>query len=144
MAQKILNVVLVYSVCAKTRREGSPQIVPDNCSGLRLAVNDAAGTLRRFLEYVAAHLSDKLRARIEFHGDAQYDLGELLPGVINTWNKLLAKAQEAAQSWDKPDDVIAITKRQKEFKGCVERSQVNQSVQVPARSIHDSRSRFTI
>jgi hypothetical protein len=88
----------------------------------------AAGTLRRFLEYVGAHLSDKLRARIEFHGDAQYDLGELLPGVINTWNDLLAKAQEAAQSWGKADDVLALTKRQKEFKGCVERSQVNQWV----------------
>lgn len=82
--------------------------------------------MRRFLEYVAAQLSDKLRARIKFHGDAQYDLGELLPGVTNTWNDLLAKAQGAPQSWGKLDDVIAITKRQKEFKGRVDKSQVNQ------------------
>ena len=46
MAQQILNVILVYSVCAKTRRKRSSQIVPDNSSGLCLAINDLRSLCR--------------------------------------------------------------------------------------------------
>lgn len=40
-------------------------------------VAGAAATLRRFLEYVATILADNLRARIEYHGNGHYDLGDL-------------------------------------------------------------------
>jgi hypothetical protein len=89
-------------------------------------VPGAAGTLRRFLEYSASQLSGKLRASIEFHGDAQYDFGELLPAVITTWKDLLARAQEAAQSWAKKDEVAKISALQKEFSIRVARTQVEQ------------------
>lgn len=86
----------------------------------------AAGTLRRYLEYISAHLSDKLRASVEFHGDAQYDLGDLLPGVIHAWKKLLARAQEAAHSWGHKEDVTLLSERQAEFARRVAISQVEQ------------------
>jgi hypothetical protein len=89
-------------------------------------VSGAAGTLRRFLEYSASQLSGRLRASIEFHGDAQYDFGELMPAVIATWKDLLARAQEAAQSWNKKDEVIRISGLQKEFATRVGRTQVEQ------------------
>jgi len=89
-------------------------------------VAGAAGTLRRYLEYISNHLSDRLRASIEFHGDAQYELGDLLPGVILRWKKLLAKAQEAAQSWGRKDDAPQLSKRQENFGALVAKSQVEQ------------------
>ena len=90
-------------------------------------ISGAAGTLRRYLEYISNHLSDRLRATIEFHGDAQYELGELLPGVVLRWKKLLARAQEAAQSWGrKKDEGEQLSKRQGEFGTLVARSQVEQ------------------
>ena len=44
-------------------------------------VAKAAALLRRYLEYTATILADKLRARVEFSGDARYDLSDLLPHV---------------------------------------------------------------
>ena len=89
-------------------------------------VPGAAGTLRRFLEYSASELFGKLRASIEFRGDAQYDFGELMPALIATWRELLARTQEAAQSWGKKDEVTRISALQKEFASRVARSQVEQ------------------
>lgn len=67
-----------------------------------LAKNDipsAASVLRRYLEYMATVLADKLRAPVEFHANGSYDLGDLLPSVIRTWRGHLKAAQEAAKSW---------------------------------------------
>lgn len=67
-----------------------------------LAKNDvpaAASVLRRYLEYTATVLADKLRAPVEFHGNGSYDLGDLLPSVIRTWRAHLKAAKEAAKSW---------------------------------------------
>jgi recombinational DNA repair ATPase RecF len=89
-------------------------------------VPGAAGTLRRFLEYVASHLSDRLRARIEFHGDAQYELGELLPAVARAWNELLGRAKESAQSWGKKEEMSQLNDLHDEFKKKLHQSQIEQ------------------
>jgi len=89
-------------------------------------VSGAAGTLRRYLEYISNHLSDRLRASIEYHGDAQYELGDLLPGVVMRWKKLLARAQESAQSWGRKEEVPQLSKRQEEFGALVAKSQIEQ------------------
>lgn len=97
-------------------------------------VSGAAGTLRRFLEYTATHLSDRLRATIEFHGDGQYDLGELLPAATQAWRKVLGRSKDSAQSWGKKEEMQQIAARQEEFSSAVERSRVEQWV--INRSIH--------
>jgi recombinational DNA repair ATPase RecF len=89
-------------------------------------VPGAAATLRRYLEYISGLLSHKLRASIEYRGDAQYDLGELLPAVLAAWKKLLAKAQESANSWNKKEETSRISTLQKDFSEKVDKSQVEQ------------------
>jgi recombinational DNA repair ATPase RecF len=89
-------------------------------------VPGAAGTLRRYLEYISGLLSHKLRANIEYRGDAQYDLGELLPAVIAAWKRLLSRAQESANSWNKKDEVALLSLRQQDFKEKVAKSNVEQ------------------
>jgi hypothetical protein len=89
-------------------------------------VPGAAGTLRRYLEYIAGQLSHRLRANIEYHGDAQYDLGELMPAVTAAWNKLLSKGQESAQSWNNKDETASLSARQKDFSAKVGQSNIEQ------------------
>ena len=72
-------------------------------------IETAAGKLRRYLEYIANLLGDSLRAEVRFKGDGQYDLGDLMPPVINRWRKKLIDAKKAAKSWGKDDDVIALS-----------------------------------
>jgi len=42
--------------------------------------------------------ADRLRARVEFHSNAQYDLGELLPEVIGIRRDLYKRAKQ--NQWD--------------------------------------------
>jgi recombinational DNA repair ATPase RecF len=93
----------------------------------------AAQTLRRYLEYITAQLSSKLRASIEYRADAQHDLGELLPAVLGMWSKLLSRAQEVAQSWGNKDEMARLSQRQGDFgqrveKTNVERWSINKSI----------------
>lgn len=65
-------------------------------------VPTASGTLRRYLEYVSTILADNFRAHVEYHGNGQYDLGDLWPGILAAWKRRLDEAKEAAKSWGKP------------------------------------------
>ncbi|MHC2618228.1 hypothetical protein ACVIW2_000259 [Bradyrhizobium huanghuaihaiense] len=64
-------------------------------------VPQAAGTLRRYLEFMSTILADNLRARIEYHGNGQYDLGDLWPSVLAAWKARLQEARDSAASWGK-------------------------------------------
>ncbi len=86
-------------------------------------VSNAAGLLRKFLEYTYSLLAGRLRARIEFKCDGQNDLGDFLPSVIETWNNLLKKAQVAANSWNQRDVKDRLSIQQEEFRRCVDQSQ---------------------
>lgn len=59
----------------------------------------AAGLLRRYLEYIAAVMADNLRAPVEYRSDANYDLGDLMPTVLNRWKDRLKKGIKAADKW---------------------------------------------
>ena len=62
-------------------------------------VENAAGTLRRYLEYIAYILADSLQAEVRFKGDGRYDLGDLMPATIKRWRKKISDAVRAAESW---------------------------------------------
>jgi recombinational DNA repair ATPase RecF len=67
-----------------------------------LAKNDvraAAGLLRHYLEHFAKEACDRLRADVEFRGDAQFMLGDLLPNATSALGKLFRTGKSAAQSW---------------------------------------------
>lgn len=67
-----------------------------------LAIDDvprAAGLLRRYLEYIGTVLADNLRAKTEYKGDANYDLGDLLPAVTSRWRDRLKQGVKSARHW---------------------------------------------
>jgi recombinational DNA repair ATPase RecF len=76
-----------------------------------LAKNDvraAAALLRHYLEHFAKEACDRLRAIVEFRGDAQFMLGDLLPNATSAFGDLLKKAKVAANSWNQKDVVERI------------------------------------
>ena len=73
-------------------------------------VREAAALLRHYLEYISSELCHRLRAPVEFRGDARYELGQLLPAAIRQMRKLYAQAKDAANSWNRKDLVECIAK----------------------------------
>ncbi|QGM46101.1 ATP-binding protein [Methylocystis heyeri] len=71
-------------------------------------VRAAAALLRHYLEHFAKEACDRLRANVEFRGDAQFMLGDLLPNATSTLGDLLKKAKVAANSWNQKDVVERI------------------------------------
>lgn len=78
-------------------------------------VHAAAGTLRRYLEFMAGEMCHALRAQVEFRGDAQYQLGELLPSAVGRMKELLKLAKATAQSWKQDAEFAQIGEREKRF-----------------------------
>lgn len=94
-----------------------------------LKVNDvrtAAGLLRHYLEYISGELCHRLRALVEFRGDVQYQLGELLPAAIKRMRDLYKCAKAAANSWNQQDLVKQIAAREAEFTALVDTSNAEQ------------------
>lgn len=75
----------------------------------------AAALLRYYLEYASAELCHRLRAPVEFRGDAQYQLGELLPAAIIRMRELYRRAKEAGNSWNQREVIDQIAARESEF-----------------------------
>lgn len=72
-------------------------------------VRAAAGLLRHYLEYISQEICQALRGQVNFRGDAQFELGELLPSALSAFSKTLRKGKAAAQSWGKESDVEQLT-----------------------------------
>ncbi len=89
-------------------------------------VSAAAATLRRYLEYDAQQLAQKLQATVPFRGDARWDLGELLPPVINRFQTLLGKGADAAQSWRDEDAKLVIANLKNKVSQAYNRTQAEQ------------------
>ena len=100
-----------------------------------VAANDirsGAALLRHYLEYFSAELCHRLRARVEFRGDAQFQLGDLLPPAIASYRSLLREGKSAAQSWAQSEVFEALDAREKEFAAAAQQSTVEQWQTNPA------------
>lgn len=95
-------------------------------------VEVAAGKLRRYLEYIATTLCDSFRAEVRFRGDGRYDLGDLMPPVVNRWRKKLIDAEKAAKSWDRDGDVQTLSNLLKQLDNARQRAQTEQWIINPA------------
>lgn len=71
-------------------------------------VRAAAALLRHYLEHFAKEACDRLRASVEFRGDAQFVLSDLLPNATSALGDLLKKAKVAANSWNQKDVIEEI------------------------------------
>lgn len=94
-----------------------------------LAKNDvraAAGLLRHYLEYVSSEICHHLRAPVEYRGDAQFQLGDLMPSAIGRLRELLKDGRVAAQSWGQTAQAEAITRREERFTAAVVKSGADQ------------------
>jgi len=89
-------------------------------------VRSASALLRSFLEYMGAELCHRLRAPVEFRGDSRYQLGELMPAAVSRLRKLYSLAKDAANSWDRREEVNMIADRSSAFGKLVEKSNVEQ------------------
>ncbi len=89
-------------------------------------VRAAAGLLRYFLEYMGAELCHRLRASVEFRGDAQYQLGDVLPRATARLRALYKRGKDVAMSWNQKDVVSRTTDMETRFSAAVERSSVEQ------------------
>lgn len=89
-------------------------------------VRAAAGLFRHYLEYISGELCHRLRAVVEFRGDAQYQLGELLPAAVKQMLNLYKRAKEAANSWDQRDVIKQIEDCESKFAILVRVSNVEQ------------------
>jgi DNA-binding transcriptional regulator YiaG len=78
-------------------------------------VNAAAGALRHYLEYFGHEACHRLRASVEFRGDAQFMLNDLLPNAASAFQSALKKAKMAAASWGKKDDEASIQLMEDDF-----------------------------
>lgn len=79
----------------------------------------AAWLLRRYLEYIATVLADNLRAQVEFRGDGQYDLGDLLPPVLRRWQNRLDKGIKAAAHWGNDEEKTKLIEKCAEAKALI-------------------------
>jgi hypothetical protein len=89
-------------------------------------VRSAAALLRHYLEYVSGELCHRLRAAVEYRGDARYQLGELLPAAVLQLRKLFKRAKEAASSWNQRELVEQLGARAAVFSEVVDRSKVEE------------------
>lgn len=87
-------------------------------------VRAAAVVLRSYLEFVSGELCHRLRARVEFRGDAQYQLGELLPAAVGQLRALYGKGKAAASSWKQQQILDELSGLEAAFGALVEASNV--------------------
>jgi recombinational DNA repair ATPase RecF len=78
-------------------------------------IRAAAALLRHYLEHFAKEACDRLRASVEFRGDAQFTLGDLLPNATRALGDHFKKAKAAANSWGQKDVIEAIAGREAAF-----------------------------
>ncbi|MGI4940291.1 MAG: AAA family ATPase [Janthinobacterium lividum] len=87
-------------------------------------VRATAALLRHYLEHFSKEACDRLRADVEFKGDGQFTLGDLLPRATSAMSKLLKQGKAAANSWGKREVVEAIGVKEAAFSTMVRRTEV--------------------
>ena len=87
-------------------------------------VRSSAALLRNYLEYVAKELCHSLRASVEFRGDGQYTLADLLPNATSRMVKLLSEGRKVAESWSDSEATQIIEKKKTEFTAVRDRANI--------------------
>lgn len=93
---------------------------------IRNDVSAAAAKLRRGSEEFFRLVCDSLQAPVKFKESGQYELGDLLPAALSSYNKLLKKAKTASRSWENFDELSRLEKIENNSKDVFRRSNVEQ------------------
>lgn len=78
-------------------------------------VSPGAALLRRFLEHQSQEICHRLRAKVEFRGDALFMLNDLLPPAIGAMKQLIKKGKAALQSWGKSEEFLKLQAIESDF-----------------------------
>jgi FPC/CPF motif-containing protein YcgG len=89
-------------------------------------IREAAALLRHYLEYFSKEACHGLRAQVEFRGDAQFTLGDLLPNAISKLKKLIKSGKDAAQSWGQTAALTPIISLENNLSEAVKEAQTDQ------------------
>lgn len=89
-------------------------------------VDEAAGLLRKYLEYEAGECCHRLRAPVPFNADGQYQLGDLLPASTKQLTKLYDTAKKAAAKWNQTESAQKIGLLETAFRALVTASNIEQ------------------
>lgn len=89
-------------------------------------VRAAAALLRNYLEHFSKEACQELRAQVEFRGDAQFVLGDLLPNAVAKMKSHLKVARVAAQSWGQDVKVKAISERETQYADAATATRIDQ------------------
>lgn len=82
-------------------------------------ISAASAKLRNGLEEFTRFVCHNLRAKVPYTLDDGGSLGDFLPAAIGAYNDLLSKAKEAANSWNRQDEVQALNQRDDKAKGII-------------------------
>jgi len=85
-------------------------------------VSAASAKLRNGLEEFTRFVCHNLRAMVPYTLDDGGNMGDFLPAAIGTYNELLNKAKDAANSWNRQDEVEILNKRSEKAKGIISRA----------------------
>jgi len=75
-------------------------------------IHSAAGLLRHFLEYIFSEVCHRLRAPVEYRGDAQFMLGDLMPNAVPAVKELMKNGRLVAESWGQAEKAKDISARE--------------------------------
>jgi hypothetical protein len=89
-------------------------------------VHTAASILRYYLEHIFKDVCHNLRAPVEFKGDGRYELGDVLPPAVRRFRDLIVEGKKVAESWERKDDVVALTEREKSVAASLRASNAEQ------------------
>jgi hypothetical protein len=81
----------------------------------KVDVRSAAALLRNYLEHFSKEACQALRAAVEYKGDAQYTLNDLLPSAVARFAKCLRAAKTSAVSWKDHTLIQTITAQEADF-----------------------------
>lgn len=89
-------------------------------------VRAAASLLRHYLEYLCKELCHKWRAKVEFRGDGQYVLGDLLSPATSQLQNLYEEAIKAAGKWKQAETEEKLIAQRATMKELISKSQAEQ------------------
>lgn len=75
---------------------------------IRNDVSAVAAKLRRGSEEFFRLVCDSLQAPVKFKESGQYELGDLLPAALGSYNRLLRKAKTASRSWENTEELLRL------------------------------------
>ena len=103
-----------------------------------LAKNDvraAAGLLRHYLEYISQEICHVLRAQVYFRGDAQFELGDVLPNAMSAFSKALKKGKDVAVSWGNKADETKIIEMEEAFSKAYQATEAEKMANKPISAL---------